>query len=202
MIERFSETQLPTEHGQFRCVVYREGGIEHVAMVVGDVSGHDVLCRVHSECLTSEVLGSVKCDCKAQLDGALRRIQEEGRGVVVYLRQEGRGIGLGNKIAAYALQEQGHDTVDANRLLGLPDDTRDYAVAARILEDLGVEGVDLMTNNPLKVKGLEEGGIVVDRVEHLVEAPSHHAASYLATKSERMGHMYEADVPLMMAAGE
>lgn len=187
---RYAETNLPTVHGLFRCVVYRApDGKEHVAMVVGDVEGEDVLCRMHSECLTSEVLGSVKCDCKTQLDASLKRVQEEGRGVVVFLRQEGRGIGLGNKIRAYALQEKGYDTVDANRLLGLPDDTRDYTGAGQMLADLGVESVRLMTNNPLKIEGLEAAGIpVVNREVHLTPI-ANEARNYLEVKAARMGHM-------------
>ena len=138
MIEKYAETRLPTKYGDFQCAVYRDrNGKEHLAMVKGDVAGKpDIMCRVHSECLTSEVFGSTKCDCKAQLDMALEKIAEDGAGVVVYMRDEGRGIGLGNKIRAYNLQEQGADTVDANRMLGLPDDTRDYTLAADILTDL------------------------------------------------------------------
>jgi len=197
LAERYAETLLPTAHGELRCVVYRAPGeVEHVAMIAGDLSSDEaggdepVLCRVHSECLTSEVLGSLKCDCKQQLDAALKRIADEGRGVVLYLRQEGRGIGLGNKVRAYALQEQGHDTVDANRLLGLPDDARDYGVAASMLRDLGVDKVALMTNNPAKVAGLEANGVrVVTREQHIAEAPSDKAIAYLDAKRDRMGHV-------------
>jgi GTP cyclohydrolase II len=193
-ITRYAETLLPTVHGPLRCVVFRaQDGTEHVAMVAGDISGDDVLCRVHSECLTSEVLGSLKCDCKQQLDRALDLISRRGRGVVLYLRQEGRGIGLGNKIRAYALQEEGYDTVDANRALGLPDDARDYRVAAEMLADLGVKSVALLTNNPLKVDGLEEAGVKVSRrVPHLVTAPGP-AKSYLEVKGRRMGHLLTED---------
>lgn len=190
-VTRFAETQLPTEHGELRFVVYRSASnIEHVAAVAGDVAdGAPVLCRVHSECLTSEVFGSLKCDCKAQLDRALEQLAKRGRGVVLYLRQEGRGIGLGNKIRAYALQEDGHDTVDANRLLGLPDDARDYSEAAAMLKDLGVQQVELLTNNPLKIQGLEKNGIeIVRRRPHLVEM-SEPAEAYVTTKLERMGHL-------------
>lgn len=196
-VTRFSETLLPTEHGELRFLVFRTAeGTEHVAAVAGDLSGDTpVLCRVHSECLTSEVFGSLKCDCKSQLDRALELIAKEGRGVVLYLRQEGRGIGLGNKIRAYALQEHGHDTVDANRLLGLPDDARDYGEAAAMLRDLGVSRIELLTNNPLKVEGLERHGIEVQRRRpHLVEMPPH-ALSYVATKQARMGHLLEDDAP-------
>lgn len=190
--QRYAETLLPTAFGELRCVVYRApGGVEHVAMIAGDdLSGDEpVLCRVHSECLTSEVLGSLKCDCKLQLDAALSRIAEEGRGVVLYMRQEGRGIGLGNKVRAYALQELGHDTVDANRLLGLPDDARDYRVAAEMLLDLGVTQVALMTNNLAKVAGLEAWGVrVAVREQHLAAKPPASAVAYLDAKRDRMGH--------------
>ena len=189
-IQRYAETLLPTTHGPLRCLVYKcEGGLEHVAMVAGDVEGDEILCRVHSECITSEVFGSTKCDCKLQLDRALERIARRGRGVVLYMRQEGRGIGLGNKIRAYALQEQGLDTVDANRALGLPDDARDYGVAAAMLRDLGVRSVHLMTNNPTKIAGLEAHGVVVSRrLPHVVDAHAN-AHRYIAVKGERMGHL-------------
>lgn len=192
VVTRYSETVLPTQRGDLRTVVFRDSaGAEHVALVKGDVTGTDVLCRVHSECMTSEVFGSLKCDCRAQLERALDMVSWAGRGVVLYLRQEGRGIGLGNKIAAYALQEKGHDTVDANRLLGLPDDLRSYDGAAAMLRDLGVQSVALMTNNPLKVDGLVEAGMpVTRRVSHVV-APSTQAADYLHTKQVRMGHLLE-----------
>jgi GTP cyclohydrolase II len=191
---RYAETQLPTEHGTLRTVVYRDAaGAEHLALVVGDVSGDDVLARVHSECLTGEVLGSLKCDCRQQLDAAIAQIVRKGRGVVLYLRQEGRGIGLGNKIRAYALQDQqGLDTLDANRALGLPDDARDYTVATEILADLGVRSVALLTNNPLKVEGLEAAGVrVTRRVPHLVEVGPL-ARRYVAAKGARMGHVVDA----------
>lgn len=205
VVERYAETLLPTRHGDLRCVVYRtRSGVEHVAMVAGDVDdGDEVICRVHSECLTSEVLGSLKCDCKQQLDAALSRIAREGRGIVLYLRQEGRGIGLGNKVRAYALQEQGHDTVDANRLLGLPDDAREYDEAAEMLKDLGVKKVALMTNNPLKLEGLRAHGLEVARVPHIVPAAKH-AHGYLEVKRERMGHALEplAESVALAAGGE
>ena len=178
MIERYAETRLPTEMGDFRCLIYRDAnGKEHVAMVKGEIQGkNDVLCRIHSECLTSEVFGSTKCDCKSQLNLALQKIADKDEGIVIYMRDEGRGIGLGNKIRAYGLQEQGADTVDANRMLGLPDDTRDYTFAAEILADLQVLSVCLMTNNPLKVNGLKNGGMkVTERLEHLTNATPHAA---------------------------
>ncbi len=187
---------MPTEYGAVRVIVFREGaapgGEEHIALVVGDVTvggGEGApLARVHSECWTGEVLRSHKCDCRDQLDHAMRAIAEAGRGVVVYLRQEGRGIGLGNKIRAYALQEQGHDTVDANRMLGFADDARTYDVAAAMLADLGVTSVALLTNNPTKVDGLRAHGVdVVRRVPIAIE-PNEHNADYLAVKARKMGH--------------
>lgn len=192
-VRRYSEANVPTEYGTFRVIVYREAlqgdaFAEHVAVVSGDVGGEDVLVRVHSECMTGEVLHSLKCDCREQLDFALRRIGDAGRGAVFYMRQEGRGIGLGDKIRAYALQERGADTVDANRLLGLPDDLRRYHAAAFMCEDLGIRSVALLTNNPLKVKALRAEGIpVVRRVPVLIE-PNEHNIGYLVTKRRRMGH--------------
>src|SRR3954471_12895903 len=174
-LTRYAEAELPTSHGPFRVFVFRDADAppdvpaeEHMAIVRGDLDGaSNVLCRVHSECWTSEVLGSLKCDCRDQLDAALERIAAEGTGVVVYLRQEGRGIGLGNKIRAYALQNSGVDTVDANLQLGFEADSRSYDIAGSILADLGVQSVRLMTNNPLKVRGLEDAGVkVIDRVSH------------------------------------
>jgi GTP cyclohydrolase II len=201
---RYAEADVPTEYGVVRTVVYRVGEgraldadarnpEEHIALVVGDVGLPDggvapVLARVHSECWTGEVMRSHKCDCRAQLDQAMRAIAEAGRGVVVYLRQEGRGIGLGNKLRAYALQARGLDTVEANRTLGFADDARRYDVAAAILRDLGVARVALMTNNPDKVQGLEGGGIeVVERVALKAE-PNEHNAEYLAVKARKLGH--------------
>jgi GTP cyclohydrolase II len=192
-LTRYAESRLPTVHGDFRLVVYRpdpaRADEEHVAMVIGDVAGEDVLARVHSSCFTGEVLGSQRCDCRAQLDAALARIGQEGRGVLVYLLQEGRGIGLGNKIRAYALQDEGHDTVDANLQLGFDADLRGYDLAAGILAELGVQSVRLMTNNPDKIAGLERAGIRVSAHEsHWVET-TEHAADYLAVKKTKMGHI-------------
>jgi GTP cyclohydrolase II len=191
-LTRYAEARLPTPNGEFRLVVYRTEGTpyeEHVAMVMGDVSGDNVLTRVHSSCFTGEVLGSQRCDCRAQLDAALARIAQEGRGVLVYLVQEGRGIGLGNKVRAYALQDEGHDTVDANLQLGFDADLRSYEYAAGMLEDLRVRGVRLMTNNPGKIAGLENAGVhVVAQEPHWVDA-TEHAADYLAVKKSKMGHI-------------
>jgi GTP cyclohydrolase II len=193
---------LPTPNGEFRVVVYRTGKAanagstavgtaeeEHIAMVHGDVTGASVLTRVHSSCFTGEVLGSQRCDCRAQLDSALERIGTEGRGVLVYLVQEGRGIGLGNKVRAYQLQDEGHDTVDANLALGFDADLRSYDLAAAILRDLGVTSVRLMTNNPQKTEGLHKAGVRVDAQEpHWVDSTPHSAA-YLAAKKARLGHV-------------
>ena len=191
----YGEAPLPTHRGLFRTVVFREpkSGAEHVAMILGDVAGEGVLARIHSECLTSEVLGSLKCDCRAQLDRALDLVAERGRGVLLYLRQEGRGIGLGNKIRAYALQASGHDTYESNRLLGFPDDLRRYDVAAEMLRLLGVRSVELVTNNPLKVTGLEEAGIPVRRRVQLRSPPNPHNLEYLKVKRERTGHLIVLD---------
>lgn len=187
-----SETLLPTKRGEFRVRAYRDqrDNSEPVAILVGDVRGaRDLPVRVHDECFTSEVLGSLKCDCREQLEFAMEFIQRRSPGVVIYLHQEGRGIGLANKIAAYALQEQGHDTVDANRLLGLPDDSRRYDAASAILADLGVESIRLMTNNPRKQDELLALGVeITGRIPVLVE-PNAHSAGYLNAKADRMGHL-------------
>lgn len=183
--------KLPTQWGEFDLhgLVDVNTGAEHAAMSMGSLDDAEpVLTRVHSECLTGDTLYSLKCDCGAQLEAGLKAIAEAGRGVLLYLRQEGRGIGLVNKIRAYALQQAGADTVEANRLLGLPDDARDYAVAADMLRGLGVQRVRLLTNNPAKVDALERLGIaVVERVP-LHTLPNPHNAGYLRTKSRRMGH--------------
>ncbi|MEQ1502640.1 MAG: GTP cyclohydrolase II [Myxococcota bacterium] len=186
-----AETVLPTVRGPYRVRAYRDPatGTEPLAIVSGAVEGRtNVLVRVHDECLTSEVLGSLKCDCREQLESALDRIREED-GVVIYLRQEGRGIGLANKIAAYALQEQGMDTVDANLALGLPDDARSYHAAAAILADLGLTEIRLLTNNPRKIERLTSLGVSVSGREPLWIAANPHSRGYLATKRARMGHL-------------
>ena len=191
----FAQTRLPTAFGVFDVRVYMDGaGKEHLAISVGNLENTDNLpVRIHSECLTGEVLGSLKCDCKQQIERSFSYIYEAGLGLVLYLRQEGRGIGLGNKIRAYALQEHGHDTVDANNLLGLPSDARTYDVAALMLSRLGVRSVCLMTNNPSKIEALRELGInVTGRIPLIIE-PHQHAASYLETKRVRMGHLLEDD---------
>jgi len=187
---RYAEAEIPTAHGPFRIVVYRIAGEEHLAVVRGDVAGAtEVLARVHSECMTGEVLGSLKCDCRAQLDTALAAIAKAGRGVVVYLRQEGRGIGLGNKIRAYALQAEGKDTVEANLALGFAADLRSYDMAAAILRDLGVESVALMTNNPQKLAGIEQAGVAVARHVPLWTDDHEHNRGYLEAKVAKLGHI-------------
>lgn len=190
---RGAEADLPTQHGAFRVVAYRDiqTGREHAAIVKGDVAGDGVLCRIHSECLTGDLFGSLRCDCGPQLRDALDLIEAEGRGLVLYLRQEGRGIGLIDKIAAYELQEQGLDTVEANLRLGHPEDARTYEAARDMLRDLGVRSVRLLTNNPAKAEALEALGFdVAERVPH--EAAVHdHNRAYLRTKKERMGHTLE-----------
>jgi GTP cyclohydrolase II len=184
--ECLARATLPTRHGDFDTYVFHD---EHVAIVFGDVRGReDVLVRVHSECMTSEVFGSLKCDCKQQLDAAMAAVANAGAGAILYLRQEGRGIGLANKIRAYALQSRGHDTVDANRLLGLPDDARRYDVARDMLQHLGVESVRLMTNNPAKVRALAALGVIVTGRVPVIVPPNQHSARYLEAKRQRMEH--------------
>ena len=187
-----SDAELPTEHGNFRIRAFAgPDGKEHATLYIGDFSDGDKppLVRIHSECLTGDAFGSLKCDCGPQLEASMKRIQEEGKGAIVYLRQEGRGIGLYSKIQAYALQDQGHDTLDANLMLGLPADGRTYDVAAEMLKDIGLEKIRLMTNNPLKIKGLEEQGIEVEeRLQHQSGAGPENA-NYLSTKKRRMGHL-------------
>lgn len=188
-----AKTTLPTRHGSFQMHVFREdddsGAKEHIAMVMGDVCGHDVAVRVHSECMTSEVFGSLKCDCREQLEHALDEVARRGRGAVLYLRQEGRGIGLTNKVRAYELQAQGHDTVDANRLLGLPDDARTYEAAREMLEYFGIESVELLTNNPEKVNKLRALDVDVRVRVPVIIAPNSHSRGYLETKRVRMDHV-------------
>jgi 3,4-dihydroxy 2-butanone 4-phosphate synthase/GTP cyclohydrolase II len=193
LVKQIAQASLPTEYGQFQAFVYESvlDGQQHMALVYGDIIGaRDVLVRVHSECLTGDALGSLRCDCGPQLHIALAKIAAEGKGVVVYLRgHEGRGIGLGHKIRAYALQEDGRDTVDANLELGLPVDSREYGIGAQILVDLGVTTMRLMTNNPLKYGGLEGFGLnIVERVP-LESRPTEFNIDYLRTKRERMGHL-------------
>ena len=200
-VVRFAEAEMPTQAGTFRLVVYRMRGQdpslppdavkEHLAIVSGDPAdggGLDVLARVHSECWTGETLGSLKCDCREQLDQALEAIGKAGRGVIVYLRQEGRGIGLGNKIRAYALQNEGADTVEANERLGFAPDLRSYELAAAILKDLGVASVALMTNSPDKLDGLRAAGVEAVRVPHWTGVQAFNQG-YLEVKRQKLGHL-------------
>tara|TARA_B100000900_G_scaffold142241_1_gene120548 strand:+ start:267 stop:890 length:624 start_codon:yes stop_codon:yes gene_type:complete len=190
-----SDAYLPTESGSFRVsVTPDENGMEHALLYVeGFEESENPLVRIHSECLTGDAFGSMKCDCGPQLKKSMKLIQEEGAGAIVYLRQEGRGIGLESKIQAYALQDKGYDTLDANLALGHPADARDYSIAAKMLKKKGVKNVRLMTNNPLKIKGLVDNGIEVsDRVSHITGL-SDENKEYLKTKSSRMGHLIDLD---------
>ena len=207
-VTRVAEARIPTVHGEFRAVGYDSllDGIEHVALVFGELGdGDDLLVRVHSECLTGDVFGSLRCDCGPQLDAALAAVAAEGRGIVLYVRgHEGRGIGLLHKLQAYQLQDNGHDTVDANLALGVPADARDYGTGAQILSDLGVHSMRLLTNNPAKRVGLEGYGLrVIDRVP-LPISPNPENLRYLQTKRDRMGHALDnlADFERALQAGE
>jgi 3,4-dihydroxy 2-butanone 4-phosphate synthase / GTP cyclohydrolase II len=195
LIRRVGEARIPTQWGDFTCYAYQStlDGTEHLAFVKGAVSGEqNVLVRVHSECLTGDVFGSLRCDCGPQLDESIRMIAEAGMGVVIYLRgHEGRGIGIGHKLRAYALQEQGHDTVDANLALGMPVDSREYGIGAQMLVDLGLTTIRAMTNNPAKYGGLEGFGIEITGRVPLLTAPNPENIAYLRTKRERMGHLLE-----------
>lgn len=194
IIEMVAKSNLPTKYGMFELYGFKDlvTGEHHEALVMGDIAdGDPVLCRVHSECLTGDTFGSLKCDCGQQLDLALKKISEEGRGVLVYLTQEGRGIGILNKIKAYALQDKGMDTVDANLALGLPEDARDYNVGIQILRDLGVSKIKLMTNNPKKIYGLGDkncGLEITERIPLQIQAQKFDSF-YLETKMKRMGHL-------------
>ena len=191
-----SEARLPTRYGDFNIRVFHESetGLDHVALSMGDMAGPDpVLMRVHSECLTGDAFGSIRCDCGPQLDAAMRHISEKGWGVILYLRQEGRGIGLHAKIQAYHLQDKGADTLDANLMLGLPADARNYRIASTMLSALGVKDVCLLSNNPDKAKQLKEYGInVAERVPLVVGVVTENR-DYLKTKADRMGHKIDLD---------
>jgi 3,4-dihydroxy 2-butanone 4-phosphate synthase/GTP cyclohydrolase II len=192
LVQRVTEAKLPTKWGEFRAVAYGSvvDAAEHVALVRGDISsGEPVLVRVHSECLTGDVFGSLRCDCGAQIEMALQRIAKEDRGVFLYMRQEGRGIGFHNKLCAYALQDQGMDTVEANIALGFAPDLRDYGVGAQILADLGLHNIRLLTNNPKKVVGLESYGIKIVETVPLIVPATPYNIRYLETKQKKLGHI-------------
>ena len=197
VVRRTAQARIPTAWGEFTAYSYEnvQNGDEHLAFVMGDVSGEaNVLVRVHSECLTGDVFGSLKCDCGSQLAAAMERIAAEGRGVLVYLRgHEGRGIGIAHKLQAYALQDQGFDTVDANLELGLPVDSREYGAGAQILVDLGVTTMRYMTNNPAKYGGIESFGLEMAERVAIETEPTAENIAYLRAKKERMGHLIELD---------
>ncbi|MGD2061808.1 MAG: bifunctional 3,4-dihydroxy-2-butanone-4-phosphate synthase/GTP cyclohydrolase II [Acidimicrobiia bacterium] len=197
LVERVVEARIPTAHGEFAAIGYRSlvDDRQHIALVKGEIGdGQEVLTRVHSECLTGDVFGSLRCDCGEQLDNALRMIAEEGRGVVLYIRgHEGRGIGLLHKLAAYRLQDQGYDTVDANVNLGLPVDSRDYGVGSQILYDLGVRSMRLLTNNPVKRAAIEGYGLSISERIPISTEPNPENRDYLRTKADRLGHQYDVD---------
>lgn len=191
-LKKLVSTRIPTEEGSFQLALYDNDNDhkEHMALIFGDVQGEDVLVRVHSECFTGDVLGSQRCDCGPQLHYAMDAVANEGRGIILYLRQEGRGIGLAEKLRAYNLQDQGFDTVDANLELGHQADEREYDVAVAILKDLGVESVRLLTNNPAKIEGLTELGMPVSERAPILIQPNDENIHYLSTKAEKMRHLF------------
>jgi 3,4-dihydroxy 2-butanone 4-phosphate synthase/GTP cyclohydrolase II len=196
LVERVAEAKLPTRYGEFVVIAYRSNvdPDEQVALVKGDISGDEpVLVRVHSECLTGDVFGSLRCDCGGQIALAMEKIAAEGRGVFLYMRQEGRGIGFHNKLRAYALQDQGLDTVEANLALGFEPDLRDYGIGAQILADLGLHKIRLLTNNPKKVIGLESYGLQIVETVTLRTQPTPYNLDYLKTKQKKLGHLLEVD---------
>jgi 3,4-dihydroxy 2-butanone 4-phosphate synthase/GTP cyclohydrolase II len=196
LVHRVAEAKLPTKYGEFTIIAYKStiDPDEHVALVKGDVSAEEpTLVRVHSECLTGDVFGSLRCDCGEQMAIAMQGIANEGKGVFLYMRQEGRGIGLHNKLRAYALQDQGVDTVEANELLGFAADLRDYGIGAQILADIGLQRIRLLTNNPRKVVGLDGHGLKVVETVPIVAPPNSYNAAYLKVKGAKLGHHFVAD---------
>lgn len=194
LVEKSAEADIPTKYGDFKAYGYINllNGEHHIALVKGDISdGEDVLCRVHSECLTGDVFSSLKCDCGEQLNFAMSEIEKEGRGILLYMRQEGRGIGLINKLKAYALQEKGMDTLEANLALGFEADMREYYIAAQILKDLGVKSLNILTNNPDKIEQLKDYGIDIKERRAIEVQANEHDKNYLKTKKEKMGHILE-----------
>jgi len=196
LVQKVAEAKLPTRFGEFIAMAYKSSvdANEHVALVKGDISGDSpVLVRVHSECVTGDVFGSLRCDCGDQIGLAMQKMDEEGKGVFLYMRQEGRGIGFHNKIRAYALQDQGMDTVEANIALGFPPDLRDYGIGAQILVDLGLHNIRLLTNNPKKVVGLESYGLKIVETMPLIAPPNPYNIHYLETKQKKLGHILDVE---------